>query len=236
MPKLDASQRLLRARELAQTGRYAEALREHVWFHQHALGEIPSLVGVRLSYALFDWVDLAKAYPPALTKLKSIRDATTRKLFGKNGSFELFHDIASINECLEDTGATYQAFCRLDAEQPALAKRCRYVAMPAIAAAKDFGLARRYWPSPEDELLEASEWFNKDIVRHHKMPPTTAPRLDTFVSVYCNRIRLLMQIAEGLGHDETADLIKEWAIALVNDQPARRRVITKLEAIGGVCR
>lgn len=230
MPKLDAYQRLIRARELAQAGKHAEALREHVWFHQHALDEIPSLSGVRLSFALFDWINLSKTYPPALKKLKSIRDNTTRKLFGRHASFALFHDISSINGYLDEVSATYQAFRRLDAEYPALAKSCADVAMDAIVAAKDFELARRYWPSPEAELLEASEWFNADVIRHHKMPPTAAPRLDAFVSIYCNRVLTMMRIAEGLGHVETAGSIKEWAVALVDDRRARRRAAAKLEA------
>lgn len=230
MPKLDAYQRLIRARELTQAGKYAEALREHVWFHEHALDEIPSLSGVRLSFALSDWVNLAKVYPPALRKLKSIRDETIDELFGKNGSFKLFHDIASINEYLEETSTTHQAFLRLDIEQPELARKCADVAMDAIVAAKDFKLARRYWPLPEDELLEASDWFNADVVRYHNRPPTPAPYLDAIAGIYCNRILLLMRIARGLGYVETAGLIKEWAIALVDDRHARRRVITKLQA------
>ena len=232
MPKLDAYQRLTRARELARAGKHAAALREHVWFHQHALDEIPSLAGVRLSFALSDWIDLAKVYPPALKRLKTIRDDTTRKLFGRHGSFDLFHDVSSINEYLGETSATYQAFCRLDTEFPALAKSCADVAMNAIVEAKDFKLARRYWPSPEAELLEASEWFNADVIRHHKMPPTTAPRLNAFVSIYCDRVLAMMRIAEGLGHAETAALIKEWAVALMDDRHARRRAATKLEESG----
>ena len=54
------------ARDDREHGRYELALEKHVWFHENALTFRPSLAGVRLSYALDDWLQLAARYPPAL--------------------------------------------------------------------------------------------------------------------------------------------------------------------------
>jgi hypothetical protein len=42
----------------AKQGNYEEALRDHLWFHEHALEQVPALAGVRLSFALAAWVKL----------------------------------------------------------------------------------------------------------------------------------------------------------------------------------
>lgn len=82
---MNAKERYKNAHEAARDGRYEEALREHIWFHDHALAKQPSLYGVRLSYALADWVDFGKVYPPALAALQAVRDAKTVKLQNVDG-------------------------------------------------------------------------------------------------------------------------------------------------------
>ena len=49
---MDAWARHHAAGALTRQGRYEEALHEFQRFHEHALEEMPSLAGVRLSYAL----------------------------------------------------------------------------------------------------------------------------------------------------------------------------------------
>src|SRR5687767_1724267 len=65
---------LYEAREDAAAGRYEDVLAKHVWFHGNALKYTPGLDGVRLSFALADWNRLGAAYPPALGKLRRMRD------------------------------------------------------------------------------------------------------------------------------------------------------------------
>jgi hypothetical protein len=76
----DAERALADARRLAKQGDYEGALAKHVWFHDHALSVRPSYYGVRLSYALSDWIELGKKYPKARQTLESVRDAKTSKL------------------------------------------------------------------------------------------------------------------------------------------------------------
>ncbi|MDX1982468.1 MAG: hypothetical protein SFV51_19490, partial [Bryobacteraceae bacterium] len=61
----DPRQILAGARLDARQGDYAEALQKYLWFHHHALEHDMALSGVRLSYALNEWWELGKAYPPA---------------------------------------------------------------------------------------------------------------------------------------------------------------------------
>src|ERR1700748_254386 len=96
------------ARQFASERKFSAALRKHIWYHNHALEINPAQYGVRLSFALGDWMELARNYPPALAALKKIRDQKTRKLLNATKDRELFHDVQSINRRLNDTTATVE--------------------------------------------------------------------------------------------------------------------------------
>jgi menaquinone-dependent protoporphyrinogen IX oxidase len=71
MANMNAQDRLHAAQRAVREGRYEEALSEFVRFHEHALEELPSLYGVRLSFALSYWAHLAEVYPKARVVLGS---------------------------------------------------------------------------------------------------------------------------------------------------------------------
>src|SRR5690349_21544262 len=81
----DPQQILNEARDDARAKHYEEALEKYVWFHEHALEYRPSMSGVRLSFALSDWVKLGESYPPALVKLREIRDAVKKRVTPEEG-------------------------------------------------------------------------------------------------------------------------------------------------------
>src|SRR5436190_22278410 len=113
-----AGKALADARRLVQSGHYAAALEKHVWFHDHALAVEPSYYGVRLSFALRDWVELGRKYPPAMEKLQSIRDEKIALLSSGSREREVFHDVVSINEYLGQREKTVQLFNQFDAADP----------------------------------------------------------------------------------------------------------------------
>ncbi|HKB15254.1 MAG TPA: hypothetical protein VKF62_04275, partial [Planctomycetota bacterium] len=53
------------AEALREQGKYEEALQKHIWIHEHSLEQDAAFVGVRLSYALSDWIELGAKYPKA---------------------------------------------------------------------------------------------------------------------------------------------------------------------------
>lgn len=102
--------------------------------------------GVRLSYAIAEWLELGKAYPPALVALESVQAATLRSLqSGSNNRME-FHDFASINERLGRSELTSSVFREIAERQPEFAKECLLLALPSLIRTQDFALARlRYF-------------------------------------------------------------------------------------------
>jgi hypothetical protein len=158
---VNAHERLDRARSATREGNYAEALREHLWFHDHALEERPSLSGVRLSYALYDWKELGDVYPEARRVLDESRDRKAVACLSGDGDARTFLDVAAIDDVLGHQSRTHELFVRIDAANPRQAKRFFTVAIRAIVAVGDFDLAIRYVPDPEAPIRRVSDLLNR---------------------------------------------------------------------------
>lgn len=233
---MNAKERYKNAQEAAREGRYEEALREHIWFHDHALEEQPSLYGVRLSYALADWVDLGKVYPPALAALRAIRDAKTVRLQNGDGDRASFHDVESINECLMEHEATHQLFVQLQKVNPALAQQCAELAMPSLVLAKDFALARTFIKDPEEAVRKWSRVLNEDVADLPKEPaPRKAPLQEAYVHIYAERVRILLAVLNGVGDEVLAKSIRETALGSIESLAVRDAVDMALsKGLGGL--
>jgi hypothetical protein len=227
---MDPRARLQRGQEAAAAGRYEDALRDYIWFHEHALDHEPSLYGVRLSFALWYWMELANEYPEARTALKRIRDGKTARLLNGDTDRALFHDVESINERLQNEEATYELFAALDKAQPDFAAVCADLAMPAIVNAEDFEMARRYTPSPEETLSRYGEALNRDIEGLEHEPPSKAPRLEAYVQIYVRRVHLLLKILRGNNENPEADELRVRALELIKSQSVRDAVTDAIPA------
>lgn len=151
-----------RARNHYQKGNYEAALKDHIWFHDNALKYEPALYGVRLS-ALFEWVELGEKYPPALSKLKEIRDTKTDRIISGDGSFSLFHDVESINSHLGESKKTVQLFKTILNKYPALANECYRVAKEALVEYEEFEICNRFINDPLNNLKNIKGFLASDI-------------------------------------------------------------------------
>lgn len=145
----------------ARAGRHADALAKHVWFHENALKIRPSLYGVRLSFALSYWQELAIVYPPAKEKLVEIRDAAEKRVLAGENVRESFHDFESINKSLEEEDRTVQLFLALDKKQPKGAKDVFGIAEPALIRAKKFEVCGKYIDPKKDYASAVARYHDK---------------------------------------------------------------------------
>ncbi len=125
-------------------GNYEQALAKHVWFYRNALKFDRALYGVRLSFALSYWKQLATVYPPAKTKLVAFRDEAANKVTSGENLRESFHDFESINSVLGDEKKTAELFTSLDKKNPKAATQVFNVARPALIRAGDIKLCSKY--------------------------------------------------------------------------------------------
>jgi len=225
---MDPGEILNRGRTAAFEGRHKEALRDFIWFHEKALEHDRAYYGVRLSFALGYWKELADVYPPALEALKAVKGRGQAALLRGEGDRALFHDVESVNRELGRVSDTYDLFRALKNDHPDLAKRCADLAIEAMIEASDFKLASEHLPHPEEYLLWLSDRLNEDLSRTGVPPATAKRRRDAYVRNYCRDIRIVLRILKGLGNSDAARAALEWAIALVHPRQARAMVCAQL--------
>src|SRR2546425_1883216 len=208
----DALQVLRDAREAAWLGAHSEALEKYLWFHHHALEHSPALAGVRLSYAISEWVELGNAYPPALEALESIQSSNLRLL--KEGSCDRlrFHEFASINRYLGRFELTTTLFAELTEHQPEFARICFRDALPALVRTRSFALARRFVSSPNERLDDHLAQFATVLNTRQRTDHD-----DVLIGVFATHLRHLLSIFEELGENEEASLLQSKAIEALTD-------------------
>jgi hypothetical protein len=135
-----------------QPARMKLALTKHLWFHKHATKVRQGLSGVRRSYALRAWRELAEKYPPALKALVKVRNEAQRAVWKRNDPWPSFADVRSINDYLGDSTRTVALFRALHERSPGRAKRVYHGAEEALYQAGEFKLCNNY--------LDPSERFN----------------------------------------------------------------------------
>ena len=221
---MDPREILMRGRAAAADRRFEEALRDYVWFHEHALEHTPSLYGVRLSYALRDWMDLAEMYPEARTALEHVKQRKTAALKAGTGDHALFHDVVSINESLGAEPDTYGLFRAIERRSARFARSCVNVAINALVNAGDFKRAHKYSTPPEIALLRLSSMLNSRVPDRGGSGEQRRRSTDAFIYLYCEDIRAMATVLDGVGRSDDAAAAREWGIALVDSKPIRLRV------------
>jgi hypothetical protein len=225
---MDPGKILNRGRSSVREGHHEEALRDFVWFHKHALAHDKAYYGVRLSFALGYWADLAKIYPPALRALQSLKRRGQAKLLRGKGDRCLFHEVESINRELKRTKDTYKLFRAIRKKHPKLAKACADLAIEEIVEAGDFKLASEYLPHPENYLLWLSDQLNERLEQKDAPRRIAVGRREAYVRNYCRDVRTALRILNGLRNRYAAKAGLEWAIALVRPKQARAMVCAQL--------
>jgi len=207
----DPGRALEDARRLAQKGDYEGALAKHVWFHENALAINSAYYGVRLSFALGDWVELGKKYPKALDKLKSVRDEKTARLLAGHLDHDLFNDVQSINDNLGENTATVEIFKRIDVLNPDFAAQTYDLADEALVEAQEYKLTRKYLGDPTKRLATARENFEQGM-QFAKASKHGDSSRRAFERIFEQRIVRIITVLRETGEQESAKNIQMEAL------------------------
>lgn len=225
---MTARERLFAARQARTERCYEDALTDLVWLHDHALEENRAWYAVRLSYALFEWIELGRVCPPARQALEAVRDRKTDSLLRGKGDGELFHDVVSINEVLQVPGATHALYLALDEHWPALASQYAGLALPAIVAVKDYALAARIRPAPEALIRERAARLSRSIASIKHQPYHPAPMRWSGVKSYADLVKRHLAITAGIGDEIGARRLHALAVDAIHSPPLRAQVRTAI--------
>jgi hypothetical protein len=210
----DPSAVLREAVTLMRQGRYAESLQKHLWFHDHALDYRPALAGVRLSFALAYWVELAASYPEAMQALAAVRDRKAKALTDGKGSVELFHDVAAINGYLHEEPETVALFKLLHQTDPGLAWRCYPVAEKFLVAHQDYEVCVAYLPDPIARFEAIRELRQVQLELADENPAVGTSEFRDYVEGhFAEAVRRLIAILVGAGRRQDAERVRELGLA-----------------------
>src|SRR5690606_15563894 len=112
--------------------------------------------------------------------------------------------------------ATHALFLQIEAQEPALAQRYAWLALPAIVAAGDFALAERYRGDPLELLHEV----NATAARSELFPAgRQAPRLAADLMNLTREARIGIAVLHGLGRTGEALAVRDALLAgLASDE------------------
>ncbi len=221
---MDAQQRWMEARKDAEEGRYAEALAGYIWFFQNSLAESNRHAGPRLSYLIFDWLNLGKRYPEALQALYKIRDEAAGSLLEGKSDRHAFHDVEAINDRLGRLDLTYQLYMAIRDKQPDLAESCANLALPSMIEARDFQLAATVMGDFEKRVVQACEQVNYHVRIDNRRKYSWAPVRWADVRQCSDHLGRTLRVVEGCGHHAEAARLKALAFSLIKDPSVRRDV------------
>ena len=224
-PDTDPSLVLDEARNLARAGRYEEALQRQIWFRDHALRKGVGMGGVRQSFALSDWLELGKKYPPAHQALVDRRDKDRAACLGEGGTSQDFSDVASINGYLDEDDGTIALFRQLDAEKPRLARASIHYAKTKLVEAGEYRLCAKYVPDPEWDFRAIRTGYegimkNKELVQRD--PSIGRAMEKSFSNQTCELIEILV----GAGRKPEAEAIRTRALDVRDDPQIREAIAT----------
>ena len=208
----------------ADEGRYEEALREYIWFHEQALELEPALYGVRRSFALAYWAELGKRYPAARDALIHTRDRKVASLRLGLRFRDSFRDVAAINHYLADLRCTAAMFAMLAKLDDAFARQCAVTALPALIDSGMFALACRFFPEPSKALDEHCARFNEDVDAAECEGRSSERYLEACVCNYVESVRLLGAMLRGAGDPDAANQLETAAVIGVRIPAVRESV------------
>jgi len=142
-------------------GRHEMSLAKYLWLHEHALNRGSSFPGGALS----SWLRLGESYPPALEKMKQVRDEAEKRIRDEDRvrvRFGDFQEFVAFNRTLREEQRTAQTFQWLDETDPEDAKRVFGVATPALIKQKAYKLCEKY-VDPERDLARIDASYKRGL-------------------------------------------------------------------------
>ncbi|WP_020209105.1 hypothetical protein [Gilvimarinus chinensis] len=170
--------------------------------------------GVRLSFALGDWAELAEVYPPAMEALRNRIEEHESTLLSGSGDFDTMMEYSAFNELLGEQGATVEVFRAIDERYPEQADSLYIAVKDELFAQQEYQLIYKYLTDPIYAYEQARHRRELDL-SHVRTGRIKGDRFHTDKS-YSQSVYELLQMAESLGLIEEYNEIKKRHKAYVD--------------------
>jgi tetratricopeptide (TPR) repeat protein len=211
------------AKRFESQGKFDAALKKHIWFHNHALKIRKSYYGVRLSFALGYWMELAQKYPPALVALRKIRDRKAARLSSGKEDRALFHDVESINDRLNESAATVALFKKIDKINERFASAIYDLADEAIIKAGEYVLARKHLRDPTMRFEIAQRNFEEGM-QYAETSQCIEASKRAYRTIFVGDVLRLITVLEKTGELTLAKRFQSKALRFLNHKAIRNAI------------
>ena len=209
-------------RVLVKKGKYKKALSQFLWFHKHSLEHEPAMYGVRLSYALFEWKELGNIYPPALKAMIKVRDDSTNKIYLGSDDVNLFHDVESLNEVLNNDSKTLDLFRYLDRDRKDMAEKCWDIVKDLVIKTKSYELAQRYIDNPVFEWDKIKERYNRNKKGYNILGKSYKSYNENML---VKESIILIKLSLSIEDEISAKIIQMKALEIIKDSRLKNAIV-----------
>jgi hypothetical protein len=226
---MNASEHINAARLATTEGDFQAALDHYVWFHEHALEEDLAFIGVRLSFALVEWIELGRKFLPAADALQTkLLSYTTDLLSGKLDE-QVLRDTVAINECLTDWQANHSLFCKLRYVDAQFTNRYSSLFLPSIFKSEDYSLAREYLKEPASSIQRLAKDLKESVSYIQSASiPDKDDAVDAMVNGFLEDVKMILLVHQRTGDINFAEELRERAIAEVASEAYGASVSNRL--------
>jgi hypothetical protein len=216
------------AKDFMSKGAYEDALQRHIWYHNHALEIDPAHSAVRLSFALSDWMELARRYPKAKQALIEIRDKKTRDIAEGRGYSEMVQEVQAINHELQDDDATYALFKTIREKDPKLAGQSYFYLETLLVSKGEYQWCLSYMGDPQRRFDLIRQGFDMSW----SPPDASAMMKKSAEDRFVGQTRQLIEILVATDHKADAESIRDQAVAVLDDPRLKSAVDDAAQKVG----
>jgi hypothetical protein len=224
MTELDPSEVLDEARKLKEVGLFEAALEKHLWVHHESLRVCSAFRGVRLSFALGYWKDLANEYPPALNAMREIRDRNLEAIRSGNALGQCYLDAVALNRELEDHNLNAELFEALVAFDKAKAEKLFPFVFDSLVCSKAWRTAREFIPNPVLKAEELVASLEEHLTRFPYTSELGPAVRSGAVGSFWRNLKMLMEVLVGNGETELAEEARRHSLAAVSSEVLRAEI------------
>jgi hypothetical protein len=195
-------------RKLTQEKKYPEALAAHQQFFE-ASRSSSGMGGVRLSFALYDWIDLGNAYPPAMDALNDLSASHRKIILAGKSDFGIFHEYKAINEILGKNKETIETFVQVETKFPKQAEHYYLVMKDTLVQEEQLDVVARNANDPiyEFEKIRYSREQSLSEMRKNKKLYDLV-----FINAQFNKdVKTLIDVTAKIGMKDEAEEIERRA-------------------------
>jgi len=231
---------------LISGGQYDEALKRCLVFHDQFK------TGGSLLPLLPDWVELGRRFPKAKSALIAIRDHDVREFSQGRGFLDLFQEVNSINNALQQNNATYALFKSFRDKDPDLARQCYFFVESLLVSKGEYQWCYDHMGDPQwrfdlihqnltmtldsQKRMAAQAEANKARMAELRSqqgltnlpafspPDTSAMMKKSSEDRFVSQVRQLIEILVATGHGSDAGKISDQALTVLPDDRLKSAV------------